>query len=166
MSQQGSAAWKRETTIPSDASIGSELVNGLLEAMGERGWSPTELFRVQLAYEEAIVNAIRHGNRFAEDKTVDVMMSCDEEEIVIQITDMGSGFDPKSIPDPRDEDRLEIPGGRGVMLIHELMSQVFYNETGNQVTMRKKRGEESEESLDFGLDDDDLESINCNDCDE
>lgn len=144
MSQQGSAVWRRETTIPSDTAIGSDLVNGLLEAMGERGWSPTEMFRVQLAYEEAIVNAIRHGNRFAEDKTVDVIMQCDGEEILIQITDMGQGFDPSTIPDPRDEDRLEVPGGRGVMLINELMSQVCYNEQGNQVTMRKKRGEEQE----------------------
>lgn len=144
MSQQGSAVWRRETTIPSDTSIGSDLVNGLLEAMGERGWTPTEMFRVQLAYEEAIVNAIRHGNRFADDKTVDVIMQCDGEEILIQITDMGKGFDPNTIPDPREEDRLEIPGGRGVMLIHELMSQVCYNEKGNQVTMRKKRGEEQE----------------------
>ena len=143
MSQQGSAAWRRETTIPSDMSVGSDLVNGLIDAMGERGWSANEIFRVQLAYEEAIVNAIRHGNRFAEDKTVDVVMHCDDEEIVIQITDMGPGFDPKSLPDPREDDRLDIPGGRGVMLIHELMSDVIYNELGNQVTMRKKRGEES-----------------------
>lgn len=142
MSQQGSAAWKRETTIPSDTSIGSDLVNGLLEAMGERDWSPNEMFRVQLAYEEAIVNAIRHGNRFAEDKTVHVVMHCDDEEILIQITDMGPGFDPKSIPDPREDDRLDVPGGRGVMLIHELMSDVSYNDLGNQVTMRKTKGDE------------------------
>ena len=144
MSQQGSAIWRRETTIPSDTSVGSELINGLLEAMAERGWTATEMFRVQLAYEEAIVNAIRHGNRFAEDKTVDVLMQCDDEEILIQITDMGLGFDPKSIPDPREDDRLEVPGGRGVMLIHELMSTVGYNDKGNQVTMRKKRGEDLE----------------------
>lgn len=141
MSQQGSAAWKRETTIPSDTAIGSDLVNGLIEAMVERGWTSDEMFRVQLAYEEAIVNAIRHGNRFAEDKTVDVVMHCDDEQIRIQITDMGKGFDPKSLPDPRDEERLDVPGGRGVMLIHELMSEVSYNELGNQVTMTKKRGE-------------------------
>jgi serine/threonine-protein kinase RsbW len=144
MSQQDSSAWKWETTIPSDTAIGSELVNGLMEAMGQRGWSPTEMFRVQLAYEEAIVNAIRHGNQFAEDKTVDVRMHCDLEQVIIEITDMGSGFDPSTIPDPREDDRLEVPGGRGVMLIHELMTHVHYNDCGNQVTMKKVRGEDAE----------------------
>lgn len=144
MSEQGSAAWKHQSTIPSDTSIGSSLIVGLLEAMEQFGWPPQDIFRVQLAYEEAIVNAIRHGNRFADDKTVDVHMHCDMDQVSIEITDMGAGFDPRSVPDPRDDDRLEIPGGRGVMLIQELMTFVDYNERGNRVHMRKIRSTEEE----------------------
>jgi serine/threonine-protein kinase RsbW len=59
--------------------------------------------------------------------------------VQIVIEDMGPGFDPDELPDPRDEERLEIPGGRGVMLIRELMTEVEYNELGNRVTMRKLR---------------------------
>lgn len=139
MSEQGSAAWNHSTTIPSDTAVGSGLISSLLDAMQQRGWPSDQMFRVQLAYEEAIVNAIRHGNRFAEDKTVDVSFRCDEEEIIIEITDMGCGFDPDSLPDPRAEDRLDIPGGRGVMLIQEMMTAVSYNDKGNRVTMRKLR---------------------------
>lgn len=139
MTEQDSGGWTHEKTIPSDTSIGSELVNGLLAAMQDHAWPASELFHVQLAYEEAIVNAIRHGNKFAEDKTVDVRMWCSTDEVGIEITDMGEGFDPESLPDPRAEDRLEIPGGRGVMLIHELMSEVTYRHPGNQVRMVKYR---------------------------
>jgi serine/threonine-protein kinase RsbW len=132
------------TTIPSDTAVGSDLVNGLLEAMEQYGWPSQDMFRVQLAYEEAIVNAIRHGNRFSEEKTVDVTLSCDADEVYIRITDMGEGFDPAAVPDPREDDRLDIPGGRGVMLIQELMTFVDYNDKGNQVTMRKLRSQEGE----------------------
>ncbi|XZE56705.1 ATP-binding protein [Planctomycetaceae bacterium SH139] len=139
MSEQGSQAWNFETTIPSDTAIGSALINDLVAAMESFGWQSDHVFRVQLAYEEAIVNAIRHGNKFAEDKTVDVRMHCDNAQVQIVIEDMGPGFDPDELPDPRDEERLEIPGGRGVMLIRELMTEVEYNELGNRVTMRKLR---------------------------
>ena len=133
--------WVHRTTIPSDTSVGSGLITPLLEAMSERGWPADQMFRVQLAYEEAIVNAIRHGNRFDEEKTVDVHLHCDETEVLIEITDMGSGFDPAAVPDPRDDERLDIPGGRGVMLIQELMTFVEYNEKGNHVRMRKLRSD-------------------------
>jgi len=113
----------------------------------ERDWPPAELFRVQLAYEEAIVNAIRHGNGCDPEKTVDVQMICDENEVSIQITDQGGGFDPQDVPDPRSDELLEAPGGRGVLLINEIMSRVDYNETGNQITMVKIKGDK--------LDDDD-----------
>jgi len=141
MSASQGSAWVMNVTIPSDTSVGSELFQSLHEAMQQRGWSADLAFRVQLAYEEAIVNAIRHGNRFADDKTVDVSMLCDHDFLVIEITDMGAGFNPDEVPDPRAEDRLEIPGGRGVMLIHELMSSVQYNEKGNSVRMRKDRSD-------------------------
>ena len=139
MSESGSAEWTHEATIPSDTRIGSGLILRLLDAMQERGWPEHDVFHVQLAYEEAIVNAIRHGNESSEHKTVDVRMRCNDCEVVIEITDMGPGFDPDALPDPRSEERLEIPGGRGVMLIRELMTHVEYDPPGNRVTMRKLR---------------------------
>jgi serine/threonine-protein kinase RsbW len=141
MSQQGGAVWTHEVTIPSDTAVGSGLISGLIEAMQERGWEQEHLFRVQLAYEEAIVNAIRHGNECAEDKTVDVRLECDAQQVRIMIEDMGCGFDPNALPDPRSEDRLELPGGRGVMLMRELMTEVNFNERGNRVEMTKHRSD-------------------------
>lgn len=140
--ETGDPVWTLHQEIPSDTSIGSSLIDGLLDTMTGRGWSQHALFQVQLAYEEAIVNAIRHGNRFDDDKTVAVEMKCDDDRVWIQITDQGDGFDPKSVPDPRQDELLDVPGGRGVLLIDQIMSEVKYNARGNQVTMVKFKKDE------------------------
>lgn len=137
----GDAIWTLRREIPSDTSIGSALVNELLDVMMQREWPSSDLFRTQLAYEEAIVNAIRHGNGCDTDKTVTVEMSCDDDRATIRITDEGEGFDPQAVPDPRQDDLLDVPGGRGVLLIHEIMSEVTYNDRGNQITMIKIKGD-------------------------
>lgn len=134
--------WTFRREIQSDTSIGSGLVNDLVDEMTRREWPATDLFRTQLAYEEAIVNAIRHGNRADVDKKVMVEMTCGQDELVITITDEGQGFDPSTIPDPRQEELLEVPGGRGVLLITEIMDEVRFNERGNQITMVKHRSSE------------------------
>jgi serine/threonine-protein kinase RsbW len=128
--------------------LGSELVEVLLDAMRSWEWPEFEILRVQLAYEEAITNAIRHGNRHSPDKTVDVEFECDMDHVLVRIADQGEGFDPKAVPDPRDEDLLEVPGGRGVLMINELMTHVHYNSRGNQLEMEKIRG--ADEDLEEG----------------
>ncbi|TWU42941.1 Serine/threonine-protein kinase BtrW [Novipirellula aureliae] len=146
MATDKDSKWTLHRRIPSDTATGSALVHEIMDAMTKRNWSPQDLFRVQLAYEEAIVNAIRHGNRHDCKKTVEVKMSCDDERVEIQITDQGCGFDPDSIPDPRSEELLEVPGGRGVLLMSEIMSEISYNKAGNQITMIKHK--ENSESQD------------------
>ncbi|MCC9599052.1 ATP-binding protein [Stieleria sp. JC731] len=135
------AAWTLRREIPSDTTVGSELVEELLGAMTDREWPATDLFRTQLAYQEAIVNAIRHGNRCDPEKQVLVEMTCDDDRAVITITDQGKGFDPNSVPDPRSDELLEVPGGRGVLLISEIMNEVTYNDRGNQIRMVKIKGD-------------------------
>ena len=100
---------------------------------------------VERAVMNLVMNAIRHGNRCADDKSVMVEMTCDADRVMIRITDEGAGFDTKAIPDPRQEDLLEVPGGRGVLLISEIMSEVHYNDKGNQIMMIKIRGDEPDD---------------------
>ena len=135
----GDSNWTLRREIPSDTSVASELVNELIGAMNERGWPEQDILRTHLAYEEAVVNAIRHGNKGSREKSVVVEITCTHRRVTIQITDQGEGFDPDSVPDPRSEELLETPGGRGVLLIGEVMNHVFYNDQGNQITMEKVR---------------------------
>jgi serine/threonine-protein kinase RsbW len=141
MSESLPAIWSVRRTIPSDTAIAADFVNELVDAMTSREWPPRDVFRVQLAFDEAIVNAIRHGNRFDPEKTVDVEIECNCDAVQIRIADQGEGFDPTTIPDPREDELLEVPGGRGVLLIHELMSSVQYNERGNEINMVKIKGD-------------------------
>jgi serine/threonine-protein kinase RsbW len=139
-----------QCTIPSDTAIGSRLIDELSHQMREHGWDERQIFQVQLAYEEAIINAIRHGNGYSPDKTVDVTFTCNSQQTQIVITDQGSGFDPGTVPDPTCGDRLETPGGRGVLMIRECMSHIHYAEGGCRLTMTKDR-----DDLEMGHDDED-----------
>ncbi len=141
MENLDSSVWRLHRRIPSDTSIGSSLAVELIEAMARKGWPEDDRFRVRLAYEEAIVNAIRHGNQCSVEKTVDVRLECDGRRVRIEIADQGDGFDLATVPDPRREDLLEVPGGRGVLLIGEIMNEVRYSKSGNRITMIKTRSE-------------------------
>jgi serine/threonine-protein kinase RsbW len=90
-------------------------------------------FRVSLT--EALSNAMLYGNRKDPHKRVRVEVIVGDEELIARVTDEGTGFDPKEIPDPTSPDNLEKAGGRGLFLMRELMDEVRYNERGNQVTL-------------------------------
>lgn len=131
--------WLLNTKIPSERGAGQRIIEQVLGQLQEHDWDSHDIFSVRLALEEAIVNAIKHGNRLDPRKQVHVQckMSCDK--LWIQITDEGPGFDPEAVPDPTDPANLEKPSGRGIMLMKNYMNDVEYNERGNVVTMEKRR---------------------------
>jgi serine/threonine-protein kinase RsbW len=105
------------------------------QAMTQHGYGREALFAVRLALEEALVNAIRHGNRHVPDGQVDFRWSVDGDEARFDVRDQGEGFDPDAVPDPTDDDNLEIPSGRGIMLMKAYMSEVEYRDPGNHLAM-------------------------------
>lgn len=115
------------------------MVSRLLEELEEQAWAEHDVFAVHLAVEEALVNAIKHGNQKDLAKSVELHCRMTHDRIEIQITDEGDGFDPSAVPDPTDEENLEIPSGRGLMLMRCYMTTVEFNPKGNSVTMVKVR---------------------------
>ena len=105
------------------------------QALAERGYEEGAMFAVRLAIEEGIVNAFRHGNRSDPSKVVFFRAHIDHTRADFEIEDQGPGFDPATIPDPTDEDNIEIPSGRGVMLIKAYMTEVEYVKPGNRLRM-------------------------------
>jgi len=57
----------------------------------------------------------------------------------VKVEDEGDGFNPSNVPDPREPEYRERPGGRGLLLMHNYMTWVRHNERGNCVTMCKGR---------------------------
>lgn len=131
--------WRLSKAIPSSKDIGHQVIEELLAALTEAGWDGGEFFHVQMAVEEAMINAITHGNQEADDKLVEIEFKVAVEAAYIRLKDEGEGFCPSELPDPRDDDHLECTNGRGVMLMKEMMSEVSFNESGNEVIMVKHR---------------------------
>lgn len=129
--------WQCDRVIPSDTSAGQRVLDELIGQLEQNQWPPHEVFSVRLAVEEAVVNAIKHGNRCDPSKQVRVAWSISLGRVRIEITDEGSGFDPSAIPDPTDDEHIHSPSGRGVMLMKSFMSSVNFNDSGNQVVMEK-----------------------------
>lgn len=139
MNDSGTGISYFEESFPSLLGQGNGFVEGVLGAMQAWAWSDQELFAVELALVEAITNAIEHGNQFDPAKHVFVSCSVDASTVVISIRDEGEGFQENTVPDPREEDRLDCPAGRGVLLIRGFMTRVWYNDKGNELYMEKCR---------------------------
>ena len=137
--QPGADAWKRIVDLPSDRGASRLIMEELLEQLGVFGWSPSDIFAIHLAAEEAIVNAIIHGNKLDPAKMVHVECLVSPDLVRVEVADEGPGFDPASVPDCTLDERLEVPTGRGVMLMKNFMTRIEYNDKGNRVLMEKRR---------------------------
>jgi serine/threonine-protein kinase RsbW len=126
-----------DVRIPSDHAEARRLQEDIEKHLHARRTSDQEIFSVRLALEEALVNAIKHGNQMDRDKQVHIAYRFLADRFEIRITDEGGGFDPLDVPDPTAVENLERPCGRGLMLMRHYMTVVHYNDRGNSVFMTK-----------------------------
>ncbi|MDR2963099.1 MAG: ATP-binding protein [Bacteroidales bacterium] len=85
---------------------------------------------------EAVKNAIEHGNKLDEKRTISIDYKATPEYLEFQVTDSGEGFEQERVPDPTAPENIAKEGGRGVFLMKKLASQCEYNEKGNAVRLR------------------------------
>jgi serine/threonine-protein kinase RsbW len=107
----------------------------ILGAASSRGFDEPSSFAIRLALEEAVANAFRHGNGSDVSKCVRVQYEIDAKRIWIAVEDEGGGFDPDAVPDPTMDENLEIPSGRGIMLMRAYMTHVEIKPPGNRIEM-------------------------------
>ncbi len=131
----------------------------------------SERIRVGIALEEALANALYHGNlevssqlregneetyyalvsahrqqRPYRDRRIRVEARLTRDEASFVVRDEGPGFDHTTLPDPTDPANLEKISGRGVLLMRTFMDDLAYNEAGNEVTMIKRRPSDDDPS--------------------
>ncbi|MFN4261887.1 MAG: ATP-binding protein [Gemmataceae bacterium] len=123
--------------IPSDPNEARRVQSDIERALQATKFSERDIFGIKLALEEALVNAIKHGNRMDQGKKVHISYCIDAERFEIHITDEGPGFNPNDVPDPTAIENLERPCGRGLMLMRHYMTEVSYHGCGNSVSMTK-----------------------------
>jgi len=95
---------------------------------------------VDLAVREALINAIKHGNRNLESMQVDVTFAIEADRFTVYIRDRGPGFEPSRVPDPRHSNHSLRPSGRGIFLMRSFMDEVEYSthpDGGSIVRMSK-----------------------------
>ncbi len=128
-----------------------------------RLWDETECMRVAVALQEALTNAMHHGNlqvgsefresRHAEyhaliakrcleppyrDRCVHVSARLTRDEAAFVIRDEGDGFDPSQLPDPCEAANLEKASGRGILLMRSFVDEVRFEDHGRSVTLVKR----------------------------
>jgi serine/threonine-protein kinase RsbW len=128
---------KKKVVISSDSHMLKETSRELIDRLREMGVIDEIVFDVHVSFEEALRNAMLHGNKLNPVKTVAVETEITDEELMITIEDQGQGFDPAAVPDPTAEENLLRESGRGVYLIKYLMDEVHYTNGGRKVVMKK-----------------------------
>jgi serine/threonine-protein kinase RsbW len=127
----------RDVSITSDLGAARQLQCEIEAALSAAAFGERDVFAVKLALEEALVNAIRHGNNLDPTKRVHVRYTVAPDRIDIRITDEGPGFNPEAVPDPTAPENLERPCGRGLLLMRHYMTEVEYSDCGRAVQMCK-----------------------------
>lgn len=127
--------------FPGEFASAKRVQDRLIAALQDLRFLEPAVFAVKLAVEEAVTNAIRHGNKLDSRRKVRVGWAITPAEVLITVADEGAGFNPELLPDCTAPENLEVPNGRGVMLMRAFMSAVVYSRTGNQVWLLRRNDE-------------------------
>ena len=127
--------------MPAKPEAISGVTDGVTQLLRSKGWPDDRAIEVELALQEALANAVRHGCGGDPDKRVQCFVAHDAAgELVIVIRDPGTGFDTGTVPDPLAVENVFKPSGRGIYLINRLMDEVHFADKGREIRMRKRAG--------------------------
>ena len=136
------AATQFEVQIASDTTAALAVQDQIIELMEQRDYSAKDIFAMRLTIEEAVTNAIKHGNKNDKDKKVSISCQIDTQKIQVLVTDEGPGFIPDDVPDPTLPEYIERTTGRGLILMRAYLERCDYLGSGNQIVMERNRNSE------------------------
>lgn len=128
-----------EVVVRNDLRAVRPVADQIMRAVSRCGYDSDTAFAIKLALEEAITNAVKHGNCNDPSKELALRWLVDRERVVIMVRDEGCGFCPEDVPDPTLEENIERPSGRGIMLMHSYMTKIRFNAAGNEVWLLKEK---------------------------
>ena len=138
------AACQFNMIIPADPSAIPTVTDGVSQMLHAKQWTEADVMAIELALQEAVANAIRHGCRNDPTKQLQCIVTCDESgDVIIVVRDPGSGFDLAAVANPLDAENMLKPSGRGIFLINGLMDEVDFSDGGRALQMRKRRDRRS-----------------------
>ena len=123
--------------VPSEIKYIKEVSSKVLNALKPYKLDEHKIFDIRLCVEEAVRNAMDHGNNYDKKLSVAVSYRVSNDKLVVDVEDEGGGFDQKCVPDPTKDENMMKSSGRGVLLIMKLMDKVEFNKSGNKIRMTK-----------------------------
>ena len=130
-----------ELILPSRIEAVAEAAQAAAKFVNQLGLGEEIAYGVDMAVREAVTNAVLHGNKQELEKTVEVTLMNSASALEITVRDHGTGFDPRSVPDPTDEKNLMKTNGRGILFMRTFMDEVQWlrhDEGGTVVRMIKR----------------------------
>ena len=95
---------------------------------------------VSMAVREAMINAVLHGNAYDTNKRVNLTLEHKGQELIVTVTDEGTGFVPEEVPDPLAPENLLKGSGRGIFLMRAFMDEVRFRKLhpGTEIILIKR----------------------------
>ena len=131
-----------ELSLPSRIDTVATAAAAVAEFVNRSGISEEAAFGIDMAVREAVTNAVLHGNRQDESKTVDVTLKSSPDAVEISVHDQGAGFNPEEVPDPTAAENILKSSGRGIFFMRTFMDEVDWSIRpggGTTVRMVKRR---------------------------
>lgn len=138
--QPDGRALQLDLIVPSDTLEARRALERLENELRSCEVPDRDTFSIVMAIEEALINAIKHGNQLDPAKKVHVNFRIEGFSCTVEIRDEGPGFDPEDVPDPTDVENLERPCGRGLLMMRHYMHVVEYKSGGSVVYMQREFG--------------------------
>ncbi len=113
-----------ELSLPSRIDTVATAAALVAEFLSRSGITEDAAFGIDMAVREAVTNAVVHGNRQDENKTVDVTLKSSPDAVEISVHDQGTGFNPEDVPDPTAEENILKASGRGIFFMRSFMDEV------------------------------------------
>ena len=131
-----------ELSLPSRIDTVATAAALVADFVSRSGITEDAAFGIDMAVREAVTNAVIHGNRQDENKSVDVTLKSSPDAVEISVHDQGAGFNPEDVPDPTAEENILKASGRGIFFMRSFMDEVNWlirPGGGTTVRMLKRR---------------------------
>jgi len=128
---------KTSKTLPSQVNLIPDCSARIMEQVATLSFSQEQVFQIKVSLEEALANAVVHGNKSQPEASVEVSLRVLDNALELSVINQGEGFDFHSVDDPTLERNLKKLHGRGVFLIKANMDKVDFFDEGRGIRMVK-----------------------------
>lgn len=127
-----------EEVFASEPAEKQRVINDLMAFMAaRRQYDEQDEFRFRLCLDEAVENALKHGNKYDSSKNVTLSYFETSDGWGVLVRDEGAGFDPADLLDPESDEALFRESGRGLFILKKFMDTLEYYDQGRTAFLFK-----------------------------